>query len=346
MVARSLQSGRLFIFGQRRVEAGEIYMGMILAVDGGGSKLSAVLFDDQFRLLGRGMSGGINTNHTTHENSRANVVDCLQQVFGGKQVKHINKLYVVFIGPVNILYEELAKYTTVGEIIALHEAKAGMLAGAMLEEGILALAGTGSDIFYVRKEKELNSVVGAWGPILGDQGSGTWIGQKALRAVVAAINGWGEPTIIHDLVWRDWKLENDWDMVNIIHRSVAPFRQVASVAPLVGEAADAGDAVALQILREAGLIMAVQADCLIRRQRIPKEYQYIVCCGGAWKTHLSMFDAFSGRMQELYPGIKVVKPWFEHVMAGPTQEMLLQQVPVQQARQRLSEQFPDYIIRW
>ncbi|HCS74991.1 MAG TPA: hypothetical protein DIW17_14085, partial [Clostridiales bacterium] len=180
--------------------------------------------DDEFRLLGRGMSGGVNINHTSLENSRANVVDCLEQVFAGfPPPAHIDKLYVVFVGPVNILYEELKKFASVGEVLPLQESRAGLLAGTMHEEGILALAGTGSDIYYVRNEKELNSVVGGWGPILGDQGSGTWIGQKALRAVVAAIEGWGEPTLIRDLIRREWRLNKDNEMVRIIHRDVAPL---------------------------------------------------------------------------------------------------------------------------
>mgnify|MGYP002409547080 CR=1 FL=1 len=319
-------------------------MSRILSVDGGGTKLSAVLFDDEFRLLGRGMSGGVNINHTSLENSRANVVDCLEQVFAGfPPPAHIDKLYVVFVGPVNILYEELKKYSTLGEVLPLHEAKAGLLAGAMMEEGILALSGTGSDIFYVRKEKELNSIVGAWGPILGDQGSGTWIGQKALRAVVAAIEGWGEPTLIHELIRREWELVKDNDMVRIIHRNVAPFRKAASVAPLVGEAAKAGDELALKILRKAGLIMAVQTDCLIRRQEIPEEFRQVVCCGGAWKAHPILFCE---RLQKLHPGFTINKPWFEHVIAGAVKEMLLRKVPVELARERLNEQFSDYIISW
>ncbi|HHV96157.1 MAG TPA: hypothetical protein GXX37_06740 [Clostridiaceae bacterium] len=321
-------------------------MEFILSVDGGGTKLRALLFDDEFRILGQGMSGGVNINHTTPEESRANVVDCLGQVFSGKPKIHINRLYIVFVGPVKILYKELEKYATVGEIIRLGEAKAGLLAGAMKEEGILALSGTGSDIFYVRKESELGSVVGAWGPILGDQGSGTWIGQKALQAVVAAIEGWGEQTMLYDLIHREWKLKKSYDMIHIIHRSPAPFRVVASVTPLVGKAAYAGDKVALQILREAGLFMAIQADCLIRRENIPEEYRQIVCCGGAWKAHPSMFAAFCEKLQELYPGIQIYKPWFEHVMTGPVREMLRKQVPVEEAKKRLSILFPDYIIKW
>ena len=321
-------------------------MGKILAVDGGGTKLSAVLFDEDFQLLGTGMSGGVNMNHTSLEDIRANVVDCLGKVFGDETPPLIDKLYVVFVGPVKILYEELDKITTVNEVIPLSESIAGLLAGAIKEEGILAIAGTGSDVFYVRKDKTLNSVVGAWGPILGDQGSGTWIGQKALRSVVAGIEGWGEPTLLYDLIKREWKFEKDFDMVNIIHRNVAPMRKVGSITPLVGEAANKGDSVALRILREAGEIMAVQADCLIRRQGLPEEYRKVVCCGGAWKSHPSMFEVFHDRLQEIYPGMPVEKPWFEHVIAGAAKEMLDQEVPIEQARKRLSEQFSNYIIRW
>lgn len=321
-------------------------MGKFLAVDGGGSKLSMVLFDDEFRLLSRGMSGGVNVTQTTLENSRANVVDCLEQVFDGSSPSFIDKLYVVFVGPLNILFEELKGYVTIGETLVLTEAKAGMLAGIMEREGILALAGTGSDIFYVREDESLNSVVGAWGPILGDQGSGTWIGQRALQAVVASIEGWGQPTGIYPLIKREWQLEKDTDMIRIIHGSVAPFRTVASLTHLVGEAAWTGDEVALGVLRDAGEIMALQTHCLIRRQGIPEEYRRIVCCGGAWKTHPSMYRAFSQELEGLYPGISVSKPWFEHVLAGPVLEMLLAQVPIEEGRQRLSENFADYVIRW
>jgi N-acetylglucosamine kinase-like BadF-type ATPase len=324
----------------------DVLMELMLSIDGGGSKLSAVLFDNKFRLLGLGISGGVNTSHTSPEDSRANIVDCLNQVFIGNSKIHIDRLYVVFVGPVNILFEELAKYATVGEKVILSEARAGLLAGAMKEEGILALAGTGSDAFYLRKNQALNSVVGAWGPILGDQGSGTWIGQKALQAIVAAIEGWGKQTMIYELVRQEWKLENDYNMVRIIHKSTAPFRVVASVTPLVGKAAYAGDSVALQILRDAGLFMAIQTHCLIRRQNIPDEYRHVVCCGGAWKAHPSMFNAFCEHLQELYLGILIDKPWFEHVMAGPVLEILRLQVPVEEAKKRLSAQFPDYVIKW
>jgi N-acetylglucosamine kinase-like BadF-type ATPase len=321
-------------------------MSIILSVDGGGSKINAILFDDKFRLLGAGKSGGVNTNSTTLEDCRNNVADCLNQVFRERPPAAIDRLYAVFVGPINVLFEEVEKLTTVKEKIRLNEARAGLLAGALKKNGILAIAGTGSDIFYIREDREKNEVVGAWGPILGDQGSGTWIGQKALRAVVAGIEGWGEPTMIREIIHREWKLKNDWDMVNIIHKSPAPFRKAASVTPMVGEAAAANDPVAIRILKEAGTILAVQTDCLIRREKIPEEYLDVVCCGGAWKSHPIMFDTFKARLKEKYPAITVVKPWFEHVLAGPAQEMLNRQIPAGRVKNTLEKCFPEYVIKW
>jgi N-acetylglucosamine kinase-like BadF-type ATPase len=321
-------------------------MGKILAVDGGGSKLRMVLFDDDFKLLGQGLSGGVNVTQTTPENSRANVADCLGQVFKGERSVNLDRIYVVFVGPVNILYEELERYATVKEIVELGEAKAGMLAGIMEKEGILALSGTGCDVFYVREEESLNVLLGGWGPILGDQGSGTWIGEEAIKAAVKYVEGWGKPTKIYSLIERDWKLEYPRQMIQIVHGAVAPFRVVASLTHIVGEAARAGDEVALEILAEAGEQMAKQADCLIRREGIPERYWKVVCCGGAWKTHPRMFDTFRRRLEELYPNIQVYKPWFEHILAGLVNEILLNGIPIEQGKQLIREKFPDYVINW
>ena len=65
----------------------------------------------------------------------------------------IDRLYAVFVGPINVLFEEVEKLTTVKEKIRLNEARAGLLAGALKKNGILAIAGTGSDILYQEDQK-------------------------------------------------------------------------------------------------------------------------------------------------------------------------------------------------
>jgi N-acetylglucosamine kinase-like BadF-type ATPase len=328
-------------------------MRTILSADGGGTKLRMILFNENFEILGQGLAGGVNTNSTTPENSLENIRSCLDQVFGGKPPPAIDKVYVVFVGPVTNLLNMLNEGTTVKETALMSESEAGLMAGALWEDGFLALAGTGSDVFSVDKGGRLKSrgrfertALGGWGPILGDQGSGAWIGQEAIRAVVSGIEGWTEKTLIHDLIRRDWKLNRDWDMVGLVYQEPAPFRKVASLTRQVEEAARRGDAVALRIVAEAGELMAAQALALLARFDISPDMRRLVCCGGAWKTHPLMFETFKQKIQAAYPGFDIRKPLFEHLMAGPAFEILRQGTPKDRAAQILREKFPDLIITW
>jgi N-acetylglucosamine kinase-like BadF-type ATPase len=328
-------------------------MRTFLSADGGGSKLRMVLFNENFATLGRGLAEGVNTNSTTPENSLENIRNCLDQVFGGKPPPLIDKVYAVFVGPAASFLDLLKKRTEVKEAVVAPESEAGLMAGALWEEGFLALSGTGSDIFLVDKAGRLKprgrfdrTALGGWGPIIGDQGSGVWIGQEAIRAAVSGIEGWTEKTRIHDLIRRDWKLDKDWDMVPLVYQDPAPFRKVASLTRQVEEAAAAGDAAALRIVREAGELMAAQSLALFARFDIPPDMRRLVCCGGAWKTHPLMFETFKEKILVKYPDFDIRKPLFEHLMAGPAFEILRQGAAKDRAAEILAEKFPDLIITW
>jgi N-acetylglucosamine kinase-like BadF-type ATPase len=325
----------------------------ILSVDGGGTKLRMILFNENFDILGRGLAGGVNVNSTTPEDSLANVMNCLDQVFGGKPPPAIDRLYTVFVGPVANLLDALTKYGGPKETILLSEAEAGVMAGALWEDGFLAISGTGSDVMLVDKTNRCRprgifdrKAVGGWGPILGDQGSGVWIGQEAIKAVVSAVDGWTPGTLLYDLIKRDWKLERDWDMVNMVYREPAPFRKVASLTRQVEEAAAAGDAVALRIVREAGEFMALQGLALFNNFTLPRDMRRLVCCGGAWKTHPLMFETFKEKILSVHPGFDIRKPLFEHLMAGPAFEILRQGIEASRAAKILAEKFPELVITW
>lgn len=61
-----------------------------------------------------------------------------------------------------------------------------------IDTGLCALSGTGSDVFYVRNGIE-EDVIGGWGYLLSDDGSGVWIGQQALRHMMRVFERLEEP---------------------------------------------------------------------------------------------------------------------------------------------------------
>lgn len=317
-------------------------MACYISFDGGGTKLNGMMFDENLNLLGAGRSGGINLTQTSLEDCRANVRDCLSQVLASHEPEMADVVYYTGVGNFQLLCEEVGSRVHTAQYVGTDEALGGLLAGALKREGVLALAGTGSDVFYISPGKR--SVVGAWGPILGDDGSGTWIGQQAIRAVVRFLNGWGEDTMLLPIIREEWKLKNDWQMVEIVHKSPAPFRQVASVTPLVGRAAAQGDAVALNILREAGHLMAVQTESLIRKASLSRDQLDITLCGGAWKAHPIMFDTYCAELMQKHPTLTARRPLFEHVCAGPARLLLENGIPREAAIQLMKRKFAQYRI--
>ena len=165
-----------------------------------------------------------------------------------------------------------------------------------------------------------------------------------MRAVVRLINGWGEDTLLLPLFRQAWQLKNDWQMVELVHRSPAPFRQVASATPLVGQAAAQGDPVALGILREAGRLMAVQTEVLIRRAGLGEDQLDVTLCGGAWKSHPAMYDSYVSALRATHPALTARRPLFEHVCAGPARLLLERGVPREEAVRLMKAQFAQYRV--
>ena len=90
-------------------------MAIYITLDAGGTKCNGILFDSDMNILGRGLSGGVNLSQTSPEDSRANMVDCIEQMFKTYRPERVDKIFLSFVGPVDVLYEELEKRTQLGE---------------------------------------------------------------------------------------------------------------------------------------------------------------------------------------------------------------------------------------
>lgn len=111
--------------------------------------------------------------------------------------------------------------------------------------GVLIVAGTGS-IVLARSRTGAVSRSGGWGRVLGDEGSGYALGVAALRAVAAALDG-GPATLIQPLLAQRFAITTADDLIRRVYREGWPLQEAA---PLLLEAARAGDAVAEALLAD------------------------------------------------------------------------------------------------
>ena len=123
--------------------------------------------------------------------------------------------------------------------------------------GILLIAGTGS-VAFARGPTGTEARAGGWGPVCGDEGSGAWIGRRALSVVTAASDGREPETALTGALLTVAEV-NDVDGL-VPWAARATPGQLATLAPVVVAVADAGD-------RRANAILALAAEELVLHVR-------------------------------------------------------------------------------
>lgn len=175
--------------------------------------------------------------------------------------------------------------------IALEGATAG-------NPGVLVIAGTGSIACGRDREGRLMRV-GGWGYLLGDEGSGFWIGREAIRAVLAANEGWGEQTRLYEILSDTLGSADTGEWLSALYRTQNPQSLLAQLAPLVTEAAEQGDAPAQGILYEASRYLAGLVAQLAQHLSLPEDFP-VCTVGGVWKSQ-AVLQQFHQQLGERLP---------------------------------------------
>jgi glucosamine kinase len=148
----------------------------------------------------------------------------------------------------------------VTEVFFAHDSVAGYLAALGNQPGVVALVGTGVVTLAVGPGGFAR--VDGWGNILGDAGSGYWIGRMGLDHALRAHDGRGPQTVLLDMAMDEFgDVENAYLELQSDPNRVA---RVASLARRVIESAPA-DSVALEIVTLAAEELSLSMDSALNR---------------------------------------------------------------------------------
>ncbi|MFF0186597.1 N-acetylglucosamine kinase [Streptomyces sp. NPDC005244] len=184
------------------------------------------------------------------------------------------------------------------DAVTAHAGALGARAGVVLAAGTGAVAvGIGDDGTFIR--------VDGWGPWLGDEGSGAWIGLAGLRAALHAHDGRGADTVL-----RHEATEVFGDLGRlpaVLSREDNPACVAASFAPRVGLAAAAGDGAAGEIMHAAASALArsvlAAARPIAGRSSLP-----VAVTGGLVGLGEPLIDPFEALIAASNPPLHMVTP--------------------------------------
>jgi glucosamine kinase len=169
--------------------------------------------------------------------------------------------------------------------------------------GILLVVGTGS-IAYGRSPAGEIVRCGGWGPTFGDEGSGGWIGKKALGIIAASSDGREPPTALLFPILAATQCEDVQDLIP--WASGADARKFASLVPVVFTTAAAGDprANALLTLAAEELVLHIRA---LARQLFTDERAAVpvALSGGLMERGSPLRKRLEQRLKSAVPGAQV-----------------------------------------
>jgi N-acetylglucosamine kinase-like BadF-type ATPase len=164
-------------------------------------------------------------------------------------------------------------------ILIVNDALIALQAGIGDAPGIVIVSGTGS-IAYGRNVRGEAARAGGWGYVLGDEGSGYWIGRHALRAAVRHADGRGRETSLTPRLLRHFGLTGARELIHkVYHEELAPS-DIGGLARYVQMARDDGDLVAAGILDHAAEELVTAAAAVMRRLEMEHESFSFVLAGG------------------------------------------------------------------
>jgi glucosamine kinase len=245
----------------------------VIGADGGGTKTLGVLADLEGKEIARCKVGAGNPNVVGLDAATTNLLDLLAACCAPAGVEMHSIGAVVFglagVGSATVrgrLAEALsagAEARGWGKVPFALETDARIaLEGAFGgEPGVVMIAGTGSILIGKLPDGSV-ATVGGWGRLLGDEGSGFGIGWEALRAVARDIDNRAEAHLLRSV----FAERVGWQTRDAIIASVYQEKfDLATLAPIVLEAAEKGDAAALRILHEGAGHLVDQLAAMIAR---------------------------------------------------------------------------------
>jgi glucosamine kinase len=174
-------------------------MQKLLAIDAGGTSTRAVIVDDSGNCLGFGQAGGGNPISAGFERALDALADATSMALAPSGPP-LSSALIAMAGatsrmPRPQLVERFRTLGLVGDLALESDLLAMFRSGTLSSSGYALIAGTGSVAAHI-EDGILRSVSGGAGWLLGDGGSGFWIGHRVARAVVAFLDGRGADTAL------------------------------------------------------------------------------------------------------------------------------------------------------
>ncbi len=281
--------------------------GIIIGLDIGGTKTHGIRFEDGVPVADES-AGSSNVQNVSREDAARNLAELFAKIGGGP-------VATVYAGSGGIDTEDdaaalaalIAPHVPGARVTVVHDSRL-LLAAGHASTGVAVIAGTGSAA-WGRNADGGEARAGGWGYLLGDEGSGYWLGREAVRYSLTQMNKGLAPDSLTTALLAGCGVADPNRLIALFHDPATGRRFWAQQARHVVAAAATGHAPSQALLEQAGADLAGLALQVLRQLGLEGP---VILGGGLGMNVPALQEAFRGHL----------------AAAGVTEVRVLDQEPV------------------
>lgn len=310
-----------------------------LGIDGGGTKTEAAICDETGRVLGVGLGGASGIDSVGADAATVSIgaaIDAAREQAGLPDAPFAS----VFFGMAGVvsaadrdIIRTVARRLQLGDAIHVdHDIRIALAGGLSGRPGIALIAGTGSSCFGMNAAGE-RWQAGGWGHLISDEGSSYWFGWNAIRLAAGAGDGRWQ-TALYTPVMRQLGIAGVADLHQRLYTQGISKAEVASFAPLVMEAAAAGDALAQALIRQGVHELALMVTAVARNLGWAAAPCEVTLTGGLWRAGDVVLTPFRTALTALLSQARIVMPELPPVIGACVLALQQAGIPIDEQTQR------------
>ncbi|HKU32161.1 N-acetylglucosamine kinase [Arthrobacter sp. NyZ413] len=235
----------------------------VIGLDIGGTKTRGVRFEDGIPVRDES-TGSSNVQNVTREAAEKSLAELFAMIGGGA----VDRVLAGAGGidteaDARALAELIEPHVPGAQVTVVHDSQL-LLAAGRASTGVAVIAGTGSAA-WGKNADGVEARAGGWGYLLGDEGSGYWLGREAVRHSLRRMNKGLEPDALTAALLDSCGVDDPNELIALFHSKETGRRYWAQRAATVVETAKAGLDVSRQLLDQAGRDLAELAAQPVRQ---------------------------------------------------------------------------------
>jgi N-acetylglucosamine kinase-like BadF-type ATPase len=297
-------------------------MEVVIGIDGGGTATKALAAGTDGRIIGYGESGPSNCQTVGINQAGQAVSEAIREALG--EVSLIPSAYFLGMAGVGRSGEKVNFRNVIAELVqpakvtVETDAYIALAGGTVCRPGVVVIAGTGA-VAYGVNPLGREAYSGGWGYLLGDEGGAYDLGRRGMTAVLRESDGRGPATALTDCLLEYLGLPDRSQIdqiIRIIYRPAIDRRLIADFAQMVTREADAGDRVALRILKTAARELSSVAGAVLKKLDFGAGPGEVIITGGVFDAAPLMVELFTTYLKRWASDFTVARPRFKPVVGA------------------------------